>query len=44
LEKSASIVAETEAASSIDEYLSLKLLRRRKQKLAVVRRREIGNG
>jgi hypothetical protein len=44
LEKSASIVAEIEAAPSINEYLSLKLLRRRKQKLAGVRRGEIGNG
>jgi len=39
LEKLASTVAETEAESSIDEYLSLKCLRRRKQKLAFVRRR-----
>jgi hypothetical protein len=41
LEKLASTVAETEAESLIDEYLSLKCLRRRKQELAVVRRREI---
>jgi hypothetical protein len=43
LEKSALTVAETEAVSSTDGYLSLKRLRRRKRKLSVVRRMEIGN-
>jgi len=41
LEKSALKIAETEAVTSTDEYLSLKRLRRRKQKLSIVRRREM---
>ena len=39
LKESAIIVAEKEAVSSIDEYLLVKRLRRRKQKLATVRKR-----
>jgi hypothetical protein len=43
LDKSALIFTEKEAASTIDEYLSAKRLRRRKQKLAVVKRRKVRN-
>jgi hypothetical protein len=43
MEKSASIVAESEAAYSIDTYSLVKRLRQRKQKLSVIRRMEIRN-
>jgi len=43
LDKSALIETEKEAASTTDEYLSAKRLRRRKQKLAVVKRRKARN-
>jgi hypothetical protein len=44
LEKLALIIAKTEAVSSIDEYSSVKRLRRRKQKLSVVKRMKNRNG
>jgi hypothetical protein len=44
LEESAIKYSEKEAASTMNEQLSAKRLRRRKQKLAVVRKRKIRIG